>query len=94
MDLQGHTISVLGNNNPKTVHIYNGYLELTNGTITTAATQGTIEISSTGTFKVNNATIANTSSKAQAIFNNGGTVYIEEGSVITNKTIASDIAAR
>ena len=89
MDLQGHTISVLGTNNPKTVHIYNGYLELTNGTITTAATQGTIEISSTGTFKVNNATIANTSSKAQAIFNNGGTVYIEEGSVITNKTIAS-----
>ena len=89
MDLQGHTISVLGTNNPKTVHIYNGYLELTNGTITTAATQGTIEISSTATFRIHDATIANTSAKAQAIFNNGGTVYIEEGSVITNKTTAS-----
>ena len=94
LDLQGYTISVLSTNKPKTVYITNGTLEVVNGTITTASEQGTIETTANGTLKVSNATIANTSAKAQAIFNNGGTVYIQDGAVISNQTVATGNSRR
>ena len=80
-DLQNFTIS-RGTTNAV---IVNGMLTIKNGTISCAADSGAINIESTGTLYVTGGTISATGSR-QAIYNNGGKLYISGNPTISNTT--------
>ena len=60
------------------------FLEVKNGTITSNIDQGVINVQSGSTLHVTNASLINTNSR-QGIYNNGGTVLIQDNSYIENK---------
>ena len=81
LDLQGYTVSNSGNTN--VIIVDNGELEMYNGTLTsTAATNGVINVNEHGTLTIRDLTINGNGGK-QAIYNDGGTTYIMDGSNIT-----------
>lgn len=72
LDLNQHTLSVLDNKN---VISNNGILEIINGTVTSDVASGMINNNQTGTLYLNEGTYKATG-KRQAIYNDGGTLYI------------------
>ena len=73
-DIQNYTISNASGVNIPIIENY-GTLTITNGTIATSATQGAINVKTTGSLLMSGGEILTTGSK-QAIYNDGGTVEI------------------
>ena len=88
LDLNGKIVKCT-NSTLMQVFLVNGigsYLELINGTVTSGLGSGMINVESNGILKVGtNATLSATGTR-QAIYNDGGTVYILPGSTISAKT--------
>lgn len=82
LELDGHTIS---NKADKQLINNKGKLEIKNGTITSDAGSGMIDVASSGKLTVIGATLKATG-KRQAIYNNGGTVEISGNSEIESAT--------
>ncbi len=82
-DLQNYTLS----NVSASSHLIDnsGTLEISNGTITSSASQGSVNNLSTGTLIISGGTITNTGSK-QAVWNDGGNVTITGNPIISNTT--------
>ena len=83
LDLQGHTVS----NAPGSIIPVlenDGYLKITGGTITSDTTQGAVN--NTRTLEVENASIIATGTR-QAIYNNGGTAYIKNNTVLSSSSV-------
>ena len=77
-DLNNYTLS---NNGDKTVVTNNGTLEVKNGTITSDAGSGMINNNSKGVLTVTSGNLLATG-KRQAIYNDGGTLYISDAAYI------------
>lgn len=77
LDLQGRTLS---NSAQTPVITNNSKLVITNGTITSDATQGAINNNSAGTLEITNTTVSATGTR-QALYNNGGTVTISSSTL-------------
>ena len=82
LELDGHTIS---NKADKQLINNKGKLEIKNGTITSDAGSGMIDVASSGKLTVIGATLKATG-KRQAIYNNGGTIEISGNSEIESAT--------
>lgn len=85
LDLNEHTLS---NNGSSSVIISKGKLEIKNGTIiSNAAKKGAVNIESGGTLTISDVNISHTlatNDGRQAIYNNGGTVYIKDDVILTS----------
>lgn len=81
LNLQNHTLSNLSGVNIPIFENY-GRLQVTNGTISSSATQGVINNNSTGQFYISDGLISATNSK-QGIYNDGGYVEINGTATIT-----------
>jgi len=87
LDLNGYTVSN-GENYLNVLIVNNGSLEVYNGTIyTNASTNGMINVNSNGTLKIHDLTLTVEGGR-QAIYNDGGTTYIQEGTIITDSASA------
>ena len=73
LDLNNHTLN--NNGKKKTVIETKGKLTITNGTVTSNATEGMINVYKGGTLIINDGLYKATDTK-QVVYNNGGTVYI------------------
>lgn len=74
-DLDGHTISLTNTGSVNLIKTV-ATIEVKNGTLTSKADSGVVEIDTNGKFIMNSGTIQSTNSRKQAIYNNGGTVEI------------------
>lgn len=82
LDLNGHTISSTGTTG-KNVIRSNSTLEIKNGTITSNVSSGAVENCPGRTLTLSDVRIDMTKDR-QAVYNNGGTLYIKGNSVITS----------
>ena len=84
LDLQNYTIT---NKDGGAVIENNGNLSIINGTITTSSEKtSAINNNSSAIFRISSGSIIATGAR-QAIYNNGGTVYIEGDAYLTAKTL-------
>ena len=88
LDLNGKTVSHPSSGTAAQVFTLGGSsagtLELTNGTVTSNKASGMINVNSGGTLRVNTGATLRMSGTRQAIYVNGGTAYILDGT-ISNK---------
>ena len=84
IDLNNHTLQYTSTNKKPILEVY-ATIEVMNGTLTSTAESGTINVESGGHLIVKSGTISNTKNR-QAIYNNGGTVEIGGTANLTAKT--------
>ena len=84
IDLNNHTLQYTSTNKKPILEVY-ATIEVMNGTLTSTAESGTINVESGGHLIVNSGTISNTKNR-QAIYNNGGTVEIGGTANLSAKT--------
>ena len=83
LNLNNHTISYTNSKDPA-LEVY-ATMEIMNGTITSSAQAGAVNVESGGHLIVNSGTISNSNNR-QAVYNNGGTVEIGGTANLTAKT--------
>ena len=83
LNLNNHTISYTNTKDPA-LEVY-ATMEIMNGTFTSSAQAGAVNVESGGHLIVNSGTISNTYNR-QAVYNNGGTVEIGGTATLTGNT--------